>query len=137
LPKAELMVYSPTLESEKKANKAWFPKMKEAKKKIKTELKVAIKKFKKDRRTNRAKGFSVGIQILLIILSVFVAFIAFTVVALLGCSVACSGSEGLGTAIILLGIAGIGVGLFFVIRNIIRNGENYKGKKKAANELRV
>ena len=129
IPRAEFMVNASSGITKGNAKVGLFPKFKKAKREFKKNLKAKIKAARKAIRTNQPKTISVGMQIFLIIVSIFVAFLALFAVALIGCSVACSGAEGLGTAIIILGLLGIGVGLFFVIRSIIRKGEKYQSKK--------
>ena len=94
-------------------------KWKERKKLLKTQIK-AIKK---------ANDLSEGGKVALIILCVLLAVILAYGVAALSCSLSCSGSEGAAVVVAVLGLAGIILLTFFLIRAIIRKSKKDKAKE--------
>lgn len=85
-------------------------------------LKQQIKAIKTDRIT------SDGEKVLLIILCVLLAAaLAFSVGAL-SCSLSCSGSEGAAVVVAILGLAGVALLTFFMIRGITRKSKREKEK---------
>ena len=95
-------------------------KLKERKKLLKQQLKA----IKKDKTTSR------GDKVVLIIVCVLLALALAYIVGAIACSLSCSGSEGAAVVVALLGLVGIGLLTFFVIRSIVR-----KSRKEKEEEL--
>jgi pilus assembly protein TadC len=91
-------------------------------------LKQQIKAIKKD------KTISDGGKIGLIILCALLALVLAYGVAALSCSLSCSGSEGAAVFVAILGLAGIALLTFFLIRGIVRKSR--KEKEKELNDKR-
>jgi hypothetical protein len=92
-------------------------------------LKQQIKAIKKD------KTISDGGKVGLIILCVLLALVLAYGVAALSCSLSCSGSEGAAVVVAILGLAGIALLTFFLIRGIVRKSR--KEKEKELNDKRA
>lgn len=88
-------------------------KLKERKKLLKQQIK-AIKNDK-----NMSDGGKVGLIILCVLLALALAY----GVAALSCSLSCSGSEGAAVVVAVLGLAGVALLTFFVIRSITRKSK--------------
>lgn len=87
-----------------------------------------VKRWLKKRHQKRAERikkhwekFTDGQKVGLIILTLLVGLIAAYGVALLGCSLACSGSEVLGNIVFIGGWAAILIGVIVIIRNILKH----------------
>jgi len=91
-------------------------KWKERKKLLKKQVK-AIK---------NADDLSDGGKVLLIILCVLLALILAYGVAALACSLSCSGAEGAAVVVAILGLAGVILLTFFMIRGIVRKSKKEK-----------
>ena len=91
-------------------------KLKERKKLLKQQLKA----IKKDKTTSR------GDKVVLIILCVLLAVALAYVVGAIACSLSCSGSEGAAIVVAILGLVGIGLLTFFMIRSIVRKSRREK-----------
>jgi hypothetical protein len=89
-------------------------------------LKQQIKAIKKD------KTISDGGKVGLIILCALLALVLAYGVAALSCSLSCSGSEGAAVVVAILGLAGVALLTFFLIRAIVRKSR--KEKEKALKE---
>ena len=94
-------------------------KLKERKKLLKQQLKA----IKKDKTT------SDGDKVILIILCVLLALALAIGVAALSCSISCSGSEGAAVVVAILGLAGVALLAFFMIRGITRKSRKEKEKE--------
>jgi hypothetical protein len=77
-------------------------------------LKQQVKAIKKDNTIS--DGGKVGLIILCVLLALILAY----GVAALSCSLSCSGSEGAAVVVAVLGLAGVALLTFFVIRSITR-----------------
>jgi hypothetical protein len=88
-------------------------------------LKQQVKAIKKD--NTLSDGGKVGLIILCVLLALALAY----GVAALSCSLSCSGSEGAAVAVAILGLGGIILLTFFLIRGIVR-----KSKKPNPNEVK-
>ena len=86
-------------------------------------LKQQVKAIKKDKEMS--DGGKVGLIILCVLLALVLAY----GVAALSCSLSCSGSEGAATVVAILGLAGIVLLTFFVIRSITRKSKKEKPKE--------
>lgn len=80
-------------------------------------LKQQIKEIKKDK--TMSAGGKTGLIILCILLAVVLAY----GVLGLSCSISCSGSEGAAVVVAVLGLAGVALLTFFVIRSITRRSK--------------
>ena len=87
-------------------------------------LKEQVKAIKKDKTTSR--GDKVGLIILCVLLALVLAY----AVAAISCSLSCSGSEGAAVVVAVLGLVGVGLLTFFLIRGIVR-----KSRKEKEEEL--
>lgn len=92
-------------------------------------LKQQIKAIKKDK--TMSDGGKVGLIILCVLLALILAY----GVAALSCSLSCSGSEGAAVVVAVLGLAGIALLTFFLIRSIVRKSR--KEKEKEVKEEKV
>jgi len=92
-----------------------FKKIKEIRKNIRTEIRA----WKKNSQAPKDKGL-IAEKIILIILTLAVAFVFGVGVAKLGCDLSCSGYGVLAAIVYVIGYAGIGIGVFFAIRGILR-----------------
>ncbi|MCS6967159.1 MAG: hypothetical protein RMJ44_02135 [Cytophagales bacterium] len=90
---------------------------------------ISPKQVKKQNRLILAGGMALWLKILLITLAVLVGLWLAAIIALLGCSIACSGNEALGTVVVILGWAGIIFSSFLFIRYIVRTPTKEKVKK--------
>lgn len=86
-------------------------------------LKEQVKAIKKDK--TMSDGGKVGLIILCVLLAVILAY----GVAALSCSLSCSGSEGAAVVVAILGLAGIALLTFFLIRSIVRKSKKEKIKE--------
>ena len=92
-----------------------FSSMKEMLKGAKYKIRKAGKAAKK--RWKQQPERSTGAKVLLTILTVMGMFLTFLVVAMISCSLSCSGNEGAGAVVLVLGLIGIVVGgVFLMIR---------------------
>ena len=83
-------------------------------------LKEQVKAIKKDKTTSR--GDKVGLIILCVLLALVLAY----AVAAIACSLSCSGSEGAAVVVAVLGLVGVGLLTFFLIRGIVRKSRREK-----------
>lgn len=83
------------------------------------QIRQAAKRAKQHWKQRQAET-SVGLKIFFTFLAAAAMFIAFLVIALMSCSLSCSGQEGAAAVVLILGIIGIAVGGFFLIRGIWR-----------------
>jgi hypothetical protein len=86
-------------------------------------LKQQLKAIKKDKTTSEAG------KVVLIILCVLLALVLAYGVAALSCSLSCSGSEGAAVVVALLGLTGIILLTFFLIRAILRGSKKEKARR--------
>jgi hypothetical protein len=89
--------------------------------KLKKRYKSEFRALKKELKSVDGDTRNTGVMVLLIILSVLVAFILGTLGLALSCSLLCSGSDFLGVAVFIIAIVGVPIALFFVIRKIVRH----------------
>jgi membrane protein implicated in regulation of membrane protease activity len=101
-------------------------KLKERKKLLKKQI----------REIRNADNLSSSGKVFLIILCVLLAVVLAYGVAGIACSLSCSGSEGAAVVVAILGLAGIVLLTFFLIRGIVRKSKKEKAKEvKPATEL--
>jgi small neutral amino acid transporter SnatA (MarC family) len=101
----------------------------EEKRILKKEFKVQLKNYVVAKlKGNKAEGN----KSLLIILAIIAAVGIVYLVAALACSLSCNGNEGAAILVLILGIAAIALGLYFVIRAINRGSKKKTEPKNSA-----
>ena len=85
------------------------------------------------RGIKKAENLSEGGKAVLIILSVLLALVLVYLVAALSCSLSCSGAEGAAVIVAILGIGGVVVLSYFLIRGIVRKSKKDKAKEVKPN----
>jgi hypothetical protein len=101
----------------------------EEKRILKKEFKVQLKNYVVAKlKGNKGEGDNA----LLIILAIIAALGIVYLVAALSCSLSCNGNEGAAILVVILGIAAIGLGLYFVIRAINRGSKKKPEPKNGA-----
>ena len=89
----------------------------EEKRILKKEFKVQLKNYVVAKlKGNKADGNNTLLIILAIVAALGIAYL----VAALACTLSCNGNEGAAILVVLLGIAAIGLGLYFIIRAMNR-----------------